>query len=233
MLKQYCLYAHGRVDCQPPSGGCVLKRAFAATAEGACCQPPSGGCVLKQGACKGDVSEYEPAAFGRLCVETRRFLLCFLTFRPAAFGRLCVETPCRARPRRARPAAFGRLCVETGSTLRRKKKKYPAAFGRLCVETGVNLLVLCGIAQPPSGGCVLKPSGGGRAIRQSGAQPPSGGCVLKHIGQGRGAGFARPAAFGRLCVETPMNIPNQESSDQPPSGGCVLKLNYLILKKNI
>ena len=58
---------------------------------------------------------------------------------------------------------------------------YPAAFRRLCVETpvitenGVKQLV-----QPPSGGCVLKPSA---AYRKTWLyfQPPSGGCVLKRL----------------------------------------------------
>ena len=56
---------------------------------------------------------------------------------PAAFGRLCVETKlnpendyiCQA------PAAFGRLCVETIYVINPLKIKEPAAFGRLCVET--------------------------------------------------------------------------------------------------
>ena len=37
-----------------------------------------------------------------------------------------------------------------------------------------------------------------------------------------------PAAFGRLCVET--NVQEREmpfKRTQPPSGGCVLKLPYL------
>ena len=33
-----------------------------------------------------------PAAFGRLCVETTRWLADGLGEKPAAFGRLCVET---------------------------------------------------------------------------------------------------------------------------------------------
>ena len=32
---------------QPPSGGCVLKQAFASNAKRYGIQPPSGGCVLK------------------------------------------------------------------------------------------------------------------------------------------------------------------------------------------
>ena len=78
---------------------------------------------------------------------------------PAAFGRLCVETKRRSRRlREPKPAAFGRLCVETMLMNSLKKKlclqppsggcvlklptgavlivdEAPAAFGRLCVET--------------------------------------------------------------------------------------------------
>ena len=63
---------------------------------------------------KGDVEE-QPAAFGRLCVETTNGLGFASINEPAAFGRLCVET-CTvlvASPMPANPAAFGRLCVET------------------------------------------------------------------------------------------------------------------------
>ena len=35
-------------DCQPPSGGCVLKLSLFISSCGKICQPPSGGCVLKQ-----------------------------------------------------------------------------------------------------------------------------------------------------------------------------------------
>ena len=55
--------------------------------------------------------------------------------------------------------------------------------------------------QPPSGGCVLKLLKQYAFIR-SFAQPPSGGCVLKQGYQVAGIGNERPAAFGRLCVET-------------------------------
>ena len=33
-----------------------------------------------------------PAAFGRLCVETRKSVISHTIYPPAAFGRLCVET---------------------------------------------------------------------------------------------------------------------------------------------
>ena len=77
-------------------------------------QPPSGGCVLKHNryfAVKGGKGA---AAFGRLCVETRKLVLVLVACEAAAFGRLCVET-------------FNTLlCFDTVSA---------AAFGRLCVET--------------------------------------------------------------------------------------------------
>ena len=82
-------------------------------------------------------------------------------------------------------------------------------------------------------------------------QPPSGGCVLKQIFEynvnflnkpaafgrlcvetfnvdaGYSAGF--PAAFGRLCVETIQFIPSIVMPTQPPSGGCVLKQCFPLL----
>ena len=53
-----------------------------------------------------------------------------------------------------------------------------AAFGRLCVETLSAMDKYGNPLQPPSGGCVLKPSGNDRTIRKR-SQPTSGGCVLK------------------------------------------------------
>ena len=57
---------------QPPSGGCVLKPDTSTAMTTAAIQPPSGGCVLKQYCEAYDAVVPEPAAFGRLCVETRR-----------------------------------------------------------------------------------------------------------------------------------------------------------------
>ena len=56
--------------------------------------------------------------------------------------------------------------------------------------------------QPPSGGCVLKPVFM-RLAPFLRAQPPSGGCVLKPLSAVVLGTLAGPAAFGRLCVETP------------------------------
>ena len=58
-------------------------------------------------------------------------------------------------------------------------REAPAAFRRLCVETkNMTLKPPVRIAQPPSGGCVLKLTilAVGRPLL---GQPPSGGCVLK------------------------------------------------------
>ena len=59
--------------------------------------------------------------------------------------------------------------------------------------------------QPPSGGCVLKQR---LRVRADDAQnqPPSGGCVLKHDALMVVAALILPAAFRRLCVETPAVI---------------------------
>ena len=39
-------------------------------------------------------------------------------------------------------------------------------------------------------------------------QPPSGGCVLKPLADGGKDEAENPAAFGRLCVETVVELPN-------------------------
>ena len=54
-------------------------------------------------------------------------------------------------------------------------------------------------------------------------QPPSGGCVLKLALKVAQMGWDKPAAFGRLCVETYDYGYKSYKSTQPPSGGCVLK----------
>ena len=56
----------------------------------------------------------DPAAFGRLRVETLTYQILQTLFNPAAFGRLRVETKWfYALPVILLPAAFGRLRVET------------------------------------------------------------------------------------------------------------------------
>ena len=56
--------------------------------------------------------------------------------------------------------------------------------------------------QPPSGGCVLKPCLVWFGYYYVG-QPPSGGCVLKPESYAHQYFENGPAAFRRLCVETP------------------------------
>ena len=77
---------------------------------------------------------------------------------PAAFGRLRVETTSSGSgPVISAPAAFGRLRVETSFMGYKLLTGLPAAFGRLRVETLFLNRDFAVIAQPPSGGCVLKP----------------------------------------------------------------------------
>ena len=112
-------------------------------------QPPSGGCVLKP-PCQNiaDMGAH-PAAFGRLCVETRPGAQLAARAAPAAFGRLCVETIQELLDMRLpEPAAFGRLCVETDVFWADWPEKIPAAFGRLCVETKTK--IFCGVPDSPS-----------------------------------------------------------------------------------
>ena len=56
---------------QPPSGGCVLKLSWRFCTGSGGLQPPSGGCVLKQAEVISTLAAHCPAAFRRLCVETK------------------------------------------------------------------------------------------------------------------------------------------------------------------
>ena len=77
-------------------------------------QPPSGGCVLKHFNHVIISLKELPAAFRRLCVETRKCANGWVSAKPAAFRRLCVETALQTVCRVIYcPAAFRRLCVET------------------------------------------------------------------------------------------------------------------------
>ena len=71
-------------------------------------QPPSGGCVLKRAWQEYFGIAYQPAAFGRLCVETYfQKSLTSIMKNPAAFGRLCVETELPDVP----DSPFGTSCL--------------------------------------------------------------------------------------------------------------------------
>ena len=144
-------------------------------------QPPSGGCVLKQTTYFPHCLCLNPAAFGRLCVETTVIEEVFASGdnQPPSGG--CV-------------LKLRRLC-------RLLHSDSPAAFGRLCVETVIKTNISKNIIQPPSGGCVLKrlsilldiaidsPAAFGRLCVET----------LCHIFDNN---KMNPAAFGRLCVET-------------------------------
>ena len=55
-------------------------------------------------------------------------------------------------------------------------------------------------------------------------QPPTGGCVLKLHDFWLWLGCWRPAAYGRLRVETLHALSAHANvAEQPPTGGCVLK----------
>ena len=60
----------GKYKHQPPSGGCVLKLRLRGRRLLRKSQPPSGGCVLKPDSQTAEIALENPAAFGRLCVET-------------------------------------------------------------------------------------------------------------------------------------------------------------------
>ena len=78
---------------------------------------------------------FAPAAFRRLCVETKLIGEIAQMIRPAAFRRLCVETAVRLTilKHTTQPPSGG--CV---------LKPFPASMRRIAQP------------QPPSGGCVLK-----------------------------------------------------------------------------
>ena len=79
MLKQQKDFMLVNAKHQPPSGGCVLKQFLAFAVGNEFNQPPSGGCVLKPRFGRGGLPLLQPAAFGRLCVETYNLEYLFIT----------------------------------------------------------------------------------------------------------------------------------------------------------
>ena len=167
----------------------AFRRLCVETVQGMCRlpagnQPPSGGCVLKQNGNSFQQIADKPAAFRRLCVETppeKRYCSSFLR-QPPSGGCVLKQGTAGAVMGADVPAAFRRLCVETaGRRHLARHRGGPAAFRRLCVETGRYLVKQARHDyQPPSGGCVLKPSFP-TAVCFAALQPPSGGCVLKPV----------------------------------------------------
>ena len=92
VLKLAICFSSFQFFSQPPSGGCVLKPPLRLLYNVVCGQPPSCGCVLKLPIRAFRLIWFQPAAFGRLCVETFDCVFQRLARAPAAFGRLCVET---------------------------------------------------------------------------------------------------------------------------------------------
>ena len=78
---------------------------------------------------------------------------------PAAFGRLCVETSIRNRTgTTVVPAAFGRLCVETTINTYSMMSYGQPPSGGCVLKPDEWLKAESPVFQPPSGGCVLKHS---------------------------------------------------------------------------
>ena len=111
-----------------------------------------------------------------------------------------------------------------------------------------------GLAQPPSGGCVLKPpyiqeltelrhpAAFGRLCVETEAinwlrwisnQPPSGGCVLKLLLLYHRAEFYLPAAFGRLCVETFMSVHFLTSTEPAAFGRLCVETRRFALRSRL
>ena len=137
MLKQGDISKVAEKVTQPPSGGWVLKLGYREERGDLMRQPPSGGCVLKLQK-KYDLHSKanQPPSGG--CV-----------LKLPGYERICKD---------AEPAAFRRLCVETSRLSVCLSLAAPAAFRRLCVETHYAINPHRHTTQPPSGGCVLKPS---------------------------------------------------------------------------
>ena len=168
---------------QPPSGGCVLKRFTSLPYKIKTRQPPSGGCVLKR---HHTLERFQTALNGQPpsggCVLKRHQAANTIFSYP--------------------PAAFRRLCVETNRSCSANTVSRPAAFRRLCVETMLLIAKYEGFIQPPSGGCVLKPTLNKKPLskclpaafrRLCVETTPISCCILSAV---------LPAAFRRLCVET-------------------------------
>ena len=71
VLKLQTLLTDLKLECQPPLGGCVLKPYNNGEFNKRGNQPPLGGCVLKLHRHYRTENQAFPAAFRRLCVETR------------------------------------------------------------------------------------------------------------------------------------------------------------------
>ena len=142
---------------QPPSGGCVLKLSIPFDGVDRVSQPPSGGCVLKPMRLRGlTVCRSRPPSGG--CVLKRFVRLAHNPKpAPAAFRRLCVET--RAGKDEVaelgQPPSGGCVLKLFSAAENWQWIDQPPSGG--CV---LKLFLAAEnwqwIDQPPSGGCVLK-----------------------------------------------------------------------------
>ena len=133
LFRSFWLYK----DCQPPSGGCVLKQCLGCGGLGIDSQPPSGGCVLKLIVEPNIPPRDKPAAFRRLCVETVLVhqIQFNRTFQPPSGG--CVlKLIAASNSSNVFPQPPSGGCVlKQPFRIGWKRKIHPAAFRRLCVET--------------------------------------------------------------------------------------------------
>ena len=139
VLKQSISCHSDRQCTQPPSGGCVLKHRINGSENHHCSQPPSGGCVLKPLNLSKFSEVPNPAAFGRLCVETHIKNISITTKRTQPPSGGCVLKPFLPRHSHHtlnQPPSGGcvlKQCLACSSN----RGGWPAAFGRLCVETAL------------------------------------------------------------------------------------------------
>ena len=99
---------------------------------------------------------------------------------PAAFGRLCVETlHCNAARsiRGTQPPSGGCVLKHGASAQGGFPPRQPPSGGCVLKHLYADEVIVA-LAQPPSGGCVLKQQHRQHDQRRY-RQPPSGGCVLK------------------------------------------------------
>ena len=183
---------------------------------------------MKQRCAQAASAGGQPAAFGRLCVETNRPSLSDTSSpQPPSGGCVLKQLESTNAHLMCFPAAFGRLCVETSSAAADPSTHRQPPSGGCVLKLNYCMIIDMNEYQPPSGGCVLKLNYFNDYTGQK-IQPPSGGCVLKLVNQSQCLLMIKPAAFGRLCVET---CTSSEAfapiNHQPPSGGCVLKPGML------
>ncbi len=81
-------------------------------------------------------------------------------------------------------------------------------------------------AQPPLGGCVLKPEKHKeKTVKER--QPPLGGCVLKRGFRASGCEVGTQPPLGGCVLKLLHSFCSVPLGIQPPLGGCVLKLREL------